>query len=115
MLLKSILGAIVDIAAAAQEVGNIVVVVQLLDGGEIRTVGTHGADVMRGRDPEVLLLGVFCLEDPLAFVTPCVARGVSAVCEDGPLGVEPSGTDLTIVVSIAVTQDEAAKDVRHND
>jgi hypothetical protein len=114
MLFKSILGVIVDIAAAAQKVGNVVVVVQLLDGGEIRALGAHEAHIMRGRDLEVLLLGVFCLQDPLAFVTPGVARGASAVREDGSLRVEPSETDLTEVISIAVQQDEATKDIRHD-
>jgi hypothetical protein len=58
---------------------------------------------MGGRDLEVLQLRAVCLEDPLAFVAPLVARGIAAVCEDGALRVEPSQTDLTKVVSVAVT------------
>jgi hypothetical protein len=42
MLFESILGAIVDIAAAAQKVGNVAVIGQVLGGGEIQTVGAHG-------------------------------------------------------------------------
>jgi hypothetical protein len=53
-------------------------------------------------------------KDPLAFVTPRVARGVAAVREDSPLRVEPSETDLTKVISIAVKQDVAAKDMPHD-
>jgi hypothetical protein len=83
-------------------VGNVVVVVQFLGGGEIRTVSTHGADIMRGGVLEMLLLGEFRPENLLASVTPLVARGASAVCEDSLLRVKLSVTDLTIVISIAV-------------
>jgi hypothetical protein len=70
---------------------------------------------MGGGVLEMLLLGGFRPENLLASVAPLVALGVAAVREDGPLGVKPSEADLAKVISVAVKQDEAAKDVRHDD
>lgn len=58
----------------------------------------------------------FCLprlEDTLASLAPFMVAGVSAVGEDCRLGGEPSVTDLTIVLPVAIKHDVATEYLRH--